>query len=518
MTAFFCSLPALGLAAWGVYGLWKLFERIMGRRLSAAVRFYALLLPAVLLLFPAAWLELPAAAKPTPVQTQAVRMITFYPKAVAMESPAKSAASSGNMTAGALRLLIPTAEAAWALGAGVLLAVSGYRVLILSRRIRRDARPYPRGEALLRQIAAENGVKRTPRLLCTRRVSTPMLTGVLRPVILLPEAPMDTTELKLALTHEFTHYRCRDLWVKLFLLLAACIHWFNPLGWLLVRAGNQLCEEACDQRITRSMDQDSRRRYGLALLKTLGQTTSVGISAALSGSGRHFERRLKHMMEAHPTQKRFLALAVAVAAALGCAGTVLAVGLTPADQEPPVSSSTSDSPKALLVPDTTESTPETAPEKTETPALVPETDPEPSPEDEPILLPLENAVLLWPLAGNIQITAGFQPEDLPGHLGLDMTVAGDEEAPVLAAADGTVEEAEYSAEKGYYLRIRHENGLETLYAHCRSLLVEAGNSVSAGEQVAVMGSTGYSTGPHCHFEVLVNGQNADPLEYLLAAE
>lgn len=106
----------------------------------------------------------------------------------------------------------------------------------------------------------------------------------------------------------------------------------------------------------------------------------------------------------------------------------------------------------------------------------------------------------------------------PAHLGLDMTVDGDKEAAILAAADGTVEEAEYSAKKGYYLRIRHGNGLETLYAHCSSLLAEEGDSVSAGEQVAVMGSTGYSTGPHCHFEVLVNGQNVDPLSYLPTAE
>ena len=97
-------------------------------------------------------------------------------------------------------------------------------------------------------------------------------------------------------------------------------------------------------------------------------------------------------------------------------------------------------------------------------------------------------------------------------------IDGDKEAAILAAADGTVEEAEYSAKKGYYLRIRHGNGLETLYAHCSSLLAEEGDSVSAGEQVAVMGSTGYSTGPHCHFEVLVNGQSVDPLSYLPTAE
>ncbi|MGI5857041.1 MAG: M56 family metallopeptidase [Candidatus Merdivicinus sp.] len=503
MTAFFCSLPALGLAAWGVYGLWKLFEKAMGQRLSAAVRFYALLLPAVLLLFPAAWLKPPVAVPPTPVRT--VRIITFHPEAVSMESSAKAAVPSGDMTAEALRLLLPTAKAVWALGASVLLAVHAGRGLAFSRRIQRNARPYPKGEAVLRQISTENGAKRIPRLLRTRGIWTPMLVGVLRPVILLPEAPLNAAGLKLALAHEYTHYRCRDLWVKLFLLLAACIQWFNPLGWLLVRAGTRLCEEACDQRVAQGMDHDSRRRYGLALLEALGRTTPGGISAALSGSGRHFERRLKLMMEAHPTKKQFLALAIAVATALGCAGTVLAVGLTPAEAETPPSSEISIPREDPVLEPTAESG------GSETGAE--------SQEDAPILAPTKNDSLLWPLAGGIRITAEFQPQsNLPAHLGLDMTVDGDKEAAILAAADGTVEEAEYSAKKGYYLRIRHGNGLETLYAHCSSLLAEEGDSVSAGEQVAVMGSTGYSTGPHCHFEVLVNGQSVDPLSYLPTAE
>ena len=74
-----------------------------------------------------------------------------------------------------------------------------------------------------------------------------MLVGVLRPVILLPEAPLNAAGLKLALTHEYTHYRCRDLWVKLFLLLAACIQWFNPLGWLLRALNYELSHEFARQ-------------------------------------------------------------------------------------------------------------------------------------------------------------------------------------------------------------------------------------------------------------------------------
>ena len=106
------------------------------------------------------------------------------------------------------------------------------------------------------------------------------------------------------------------------------------------------------------------------------------------------------------------------------------------------------------------------------------------------------------------------------HTGVDL--AADYGTPILAAAGGTVIIAsapvagQNTGGSGYgnYIVIDHGNGDSTLYGHCRNLYVSVGDTVSAGEKIAEVGSTGTSTGPHCHFEVRINGQRVDPLDYI----
>lgn len=89
-------------------------------------------------------------------------------------------------------------------------------------------------------------------------------------------------------------------------------------------------------------------------------------------------------------------------------------------------------------------------------------------------------------------------------------------APIKAVAGGTVTVAEYGYNGGYgnYVIISHGNGIQTVYAHCSSLNVSAGQSVSQGQQIAAVGSTGNSTGNHLHLEIRVNGIAQDPQNYL----
>lgn len=112
------------------------------------------------------------------------------------------------------------------------------------------------------------------------------------------------------------------------------------------------------------------------------------------------------------------------------------------------------------------------------------------------------------------VTAGFGERWETQHDGIDLQAEKGTE--IFAAADGTVATAEFDYEKGYgyYIVIDHGQRLETLYAHCSELLVEAGQTVSGGDLIARVGSTGYATGPHCHFEVRLNGDPVDPLLFL----
>ena len=88
---------------------------------------------------------------------------------------------------------------------------------------------------------------------------------------------------------------------------------------------------------------------------------------------------------------------------------------------------------------------------------------------------------------------------------------------ILAAADGTVAEVGYDAERGRYLVLDHGDGLTTLYGQCRDLTVEEGGTVRAGEMVGAVGKTGTATGAHLHFEVRQDGEPQNPVAYFDSA-
>lgn len=123
----------------------------------------------------------------------------------------------------------------------------------------------------------------------------------------------------------------------------------------------------------------------------------------------------------------------------------------------------------------------------------------------------------WPLPGHYIITSKFGNRLHPVlkkyslHTGVDIAGSGCNGDPVVAAAAGTVIKATYSNAYGNYIVIDHGGGITTLYAHSSKLLVKAGDKVSAGQEIMKVGTTGYSTGPHLHFEVRKNGSYLDPL-------
>lgn len=86
--------------------------------------------------------------------------------------------------------------------------------------------------------------------------------------------------------------------------------------------------------------------------------------------------------------------------------------------------------------------------------------------------------------------------------------------PIYAAAAGTVTSAGYSGKAGNLIIINHGNGLLTYYMHCNTIFVSAGQKVSKGQNIGQVGTTGNSTGPHLHFQVMNNGKPVNPMNYL----
>lgn len=99
------------------------------------------------------------------------------------------------------------------------------------------------------------------------------------------------------------------------------------------------------------------------------------------------------------------------------------------------------------------------------------------------------------------------------HHGID--IGGDSGTEIYAALSGNVIFAGTAGGYGNYIKLKHDNGYETAYGHCKSLVVKEGQYVEKGQLIAYMGSTGNSTGPHLHFEVKIDGEFVNPLEYVV---
>ncbi|MDB5103360.1 MAG: zinc metalloendopeptidase [Fibrobacteres bacterium] len=119
---------------------------------------------------------------------------------------------------------------------------------------------------------------------------------------------------------------------------------------------------------------------------------------------------------------------------------------------------------------------------------------------------------IWPVAGIIsqKFNAGASPE--ARHEGID--IIAESNALVLSAAKGIVIQAGQDRDLGRFIKIDHNHGVQTLYAHLSRSFIQAGDQVEKGTSIGAVGNTGNSFGPHLHYEILVKGKSVDPEQYL----
>ena len=130
-----------------------------------------------------------------------------------------------------------------------------------------------------------------------------------------------------------------------------------------------------------------------------------------------------------------------------------------------------------------------------------------------LALPGSTTPSLWPARGDVSSPFGLRWNGSDFHPGID--IANDMGTPIVATADGTVVTAGWNAGGyGNMVDIDHGNGVLTRYGHAMQVVVTQGQYVRRGQVIAYMGSTGYSTGPHVHYEVRINGRPVNPISYL----
>ena len=321
-------------------------------------------------------------------------------------------------------------------------------------------------------------------------VAAPFTLGLLRPRIYLPDSLRGAAR-QAVLLHEQTHIRRGDPLTKPLFYAAVCLHWFNPLAWLAFRGFEHDMEAACDEAAVQGCTLAERSTYCESLLHFAMQGRPIQTPGSLAFGQGSVKERIVHLLHYRRLGAGALALcALAVGVSVTACMVRPQVEAAHAAPEPPAATA-----------ETAEPTPTPAP--TETPAAMPAA-------TLPTLSDAANSPR-FACPVKYKYISRFATEN--SHRGDDLCAA--EGTEIYAAADGVVLAAQEHYSWGNFVEIDHgtdADGLRwvTLYAHMKSCAVVPGQTVTAGQVIGYVGSTGNTTGNACHFEMHVNGTLVEP--------
>ena len=207
-------------------------------------------------------------------------------------------------------------------GAAAFLLCQGVSYVRFRRTVRRWRSGVTRGDyrALLQDTARSLNVT-APEMFVCEAISTPAVTGVLHPQLLLPHEGYDLNDLRYILRHELCHLKRRDMLFKLVLLAANAMHWFNPVVYLMLRQADEDIELACDSAATDGLDRAERAAYSRTLLAAVqSHVRALPATTCFGGTVERLKRRITNVLGAQ--KKRGLgvvALVLALTLTAGCA-------------------------------------------------------------------------------------------------------------------------------------------------------------------------------------------------------
>ena len=207
-------------------------------------------------------------------------------------------------------------------GAAAFLLYQGVSYALFRRTVRRWKRDVARADyaAMLSDTARDLGVS-APEMIVCEAISTPAVTGLLRPRLLLPHERYDVQELRYILRHELCHLKRRDMLLKLVLLAANAMHWFNPVVYLMLRQADEDIELACDSAATDGLELPERAAYSRTLLAAVQSSVrALPATTCFGGTVERLKRRITNVLGAQ--KKRGLgvvALVLALTLTAGCA-------------------------------------------------------------------------------------------------------------------------------------------------------------------------------------------------------
>lgn len=215
--------------------------------------------------------------------------------------------------------------------AGVIACVlwQGIGYYRLIRSLKGTSQPVERTDlhTILQEQCADLVIDREIPLRVSSAADCPMLAGFIHPTLYLPDERISRTDAAFIFRHELTHYKHGDLWLKLLLLAARCLHWFNPLVHLIARFAQEDIEAACDDAVVRGHDGAYRRAYGETILRSaIAQAQKRKALVSCFGDDKKtLMRRFEGLFD-KSVKKRGVALVVMIALLVGSLGCVVAVG------------------------------------------------------------------------------------------------------------------------------------------------------------------------------------------------
>ena len=255
-----------------------------------------------------------------PVEQTPVRWVTDE-QAAALSHAGTSRTTTFNLTAVLLGL--------WLAGVAISAIRQAVSYGILKRRLDRTAGPAERADLLdvLDSQRSDLGISRKIPLLISPAADCPMLAGFIRPALYLPDENISAADAAFIFRHELTHCRHGDLWLKLLLTAAQCVHWFNPLVYLIVRFAQEDIELACDDAVVRGQNAAYRRAYGETILRSaVAQSRRRQALVSCFGDDKKtLMRRFEGLFD-KSVKKRGAALIVLVALLTATLGGTIAVG------------------------------------------------------------------------------------------------------------------------------------------------------------------------------------------------
>ena len=203
----------------------------------------------------------------------------------------------------------------------------GYYRLI--RSLKGKSRSVERADlhTILQEQCADLVIDREIPLRVSSAADCPMLAGFIHPTLYLPDERISRTDAAFIFRHELTHYKHGDLWLKLLLLAARCLHWFNPLVHLIARFAQEDIEAACDDAVVRGHDGAYRRAYGETILRSaIAQAQKRKALVSCFGDDKKtLMRRFEGLFD-KSVKKRGVALVVMIALLVGSLSCTIAVG------------------------------------------------------------------------------------------------------------------------------------------------------------------------------------------------